>query len=137
MTRVEGVVLFVLLLAFSSIVFVGVSGATRIGTSAACHSNATAVTAGIAALRTENSGGFPTTSAGWQQALLSPSEFVGGPFLNSWPRSSDYVITVAGVGAPADSGDAALPRNGDVLVVTAAGRVFDVTLHPRTACATT
>ena len=137
-TRVEGIVLFLLVLGLSLLVFVGVSGATRSGAVAACSANATAVSSGIAALKAENSGGlgFPTTAAGWERALITGGQYIGSPFLTSWPRSQDYAISVAGVGTPADSGDALTPRSGDVLVtVLAKGLVYDATSHLGTACA--
>lgn len=135
MTRVETVVLLVLLVAFSVIVFVGVSGATRSSQIAACDANANSLTSGLTALRTENSGPYPATSAGWERALLSSTEFVGGPFVNAWPRSTDYVMTVAGPGSPVDTGDTVRPMNGDILVqATATGKVYDATVNLGTAC---
>jgi hypothetical protein len=134
MTRVESSVLLVLLIAFSVIIFVGVSGATRSGQTAACDANANSLTSGLTALRTENSGPLPATSAGWERALLSPSQFVGGPFLNAWPRGTGYVMTVAGAGSPIDTGDAVRPRNGDVLVAAVTGKVYDATVHLGAAC---
>jgi hypothetical protein len=137
MTRVETTVLLVLLVAFSVIVFVGVSGATRSSQVAGCDANASSLTSGLTALRTENSGPYPATSAGWERALLSSNEFVGGPFLSAWPRSSDYVMTIAGNGSPIDTGDAVRPKSGDILVATASGKVYDATVHLATACGAT
>jgi hypothetical protein len=135
MTRVETAVLLVLLVAFSVIVFVGVSGATRSGQVAACGANANSLTSGLTALRTENSGPFPITSAAWERALLSRTQFVGGPFLNAWPKSTDYEMVLAGAGSAIDSGDAVRPASGDVLVIAASGKVYDATVHPSAACA--
>jgi hypothetical protein len=135
MTRVESVVLLVLLVAFSVIVFVGVSGATRNSEVAACRANANVLSSGLTALKTVNSGPFPATSAAWERALLSSTEFVGGPFLNAWPRSTGYVMTVAGAGSATDTGDAVRPTDGDILVDTASGKVFDATVHLSAACA--
>ncbi len=134
MTRVESAVLVVLLVALAVIVFVGVSSTTRSGQIAACDANANSLTSGLTALRTENSGPFPATSAGWERALLSPSLFVGGPFLRAWPRGTGYVMTVAGAGSPIDTGDAVRPRNGDILVAAATGKVYDATVHLDAAC---
>lgn len=135
LTRVESVVLLVLLVALSMVVFVGVSGATRSGTTAACSADANAVSSGLAALKAENSGGFPTTSAGWERALMTGGSFIGSPFLSSWPRSSSFAISVAGAGATADNGDAVRPSNGDVLVTTLTkGLVYDATVHVGAAC---
>jgi len=137
LTRVEGAVLLTLLLVLSAVVFVGVSGAVRKSVAAACDANANAVTSGLAALRAVNVGGMPTTSAGWERALLTKGAFVGAPFVSSWPRSPDYTISVAGAGARADSGDAVVPQNGDVLVTIVSGnKVFDASDHVATACAT-
>jgi hypothetical protein len=136
LTRVESLVLAVLLGVLSLIVFVGVSGATRSGSSAACSANATAVTSSLAALKAENFGGLPTTSADWERALLDRGMFVGSPFLTAWPKSMDYAITVAGTGAARDTGDGVTPRNGDVLVtVLANGLVYDASTHLSAACA--
>ena len=134
MTRVESVVLLLLLVAFSVIVFVGVSGASRSGQVAACNANASSLASGLNALRTENSGPYPVTSVGWEQALLSSTQFVGGPFLNAWPHSTDYVMTVAGAGSPIDTGDALRPKNGDILVAASSGKVYDATAHLGAAC---
>jgi hypothetical protein len=136
LTRVESVVLFVLLVALSMVVFVGVSGATRGGTTAACTANANAVSSAIAALRAENQGTLPNTSAGWERALLLPGGFIGAPFLSSWPRTAGYRFSVAGAGAGADTGDRLVPHSGDVLVVvTPRGLVYDATVHVGAACA--
>jgi hypothetical protein len=136
LTRVESVVLLVLLVALSILVLVGVSGATRAGSAAACSANAAAVGNGLAALKAENSGGLPTSSAGWERALLYRGQFIGGPFLRSWPRSPVYAIRVAGVGAAEDTGDAVVPGNGDVLVIVLASHlVYDATTHVAVACA--
>jgi hypothetical protein len=137
MTRVESVVLLILLVAFSVIVFVGVSGATRNSEVAACHANAGVLTNGLTALKAVNSGPYPSTSAGWERALLSSTQFVGGPFLSAWPKSTGYVMTVAGVGSPTDTGDAVRPMDGDILVDTAMGKVYDATVHLSAACAAT
>lgn len=136
MTRVESVTLLILLVALSVIVLVGVSGATRGGTAAACNANATAVTSGLAALKAENFGGFPTTGAGWERALLYRGQFIGAPFLTSWPKSPEYAISVAGAGARIDTGDGVTPRNGDVLVTVLSKRlIYDATAHVGDACA--
>jgi hypothetical protein len=135
MTRVESAVLLVLLVAFSVIVFVGVSGATRNSEVAACHANVGVLTSGLTALKTVNSGPLPATSAGWERALLSSTQYVGGPFLNAWPRSTGYVMTVAGARSPIDTGDAVRPMDGDILVDTTMGKVYDATLHLGAACA--
>jgi hypothetical protein len=136
LTRVESVVLLVLLVALSMVVFVGVSGATRGSTTAACTANANAVTSALAALRAENSGNLPSTSAGWERALLMPGGFIGAPFLSSWPRTEGYAISIAGAGARADTGDRLVPSSGDVLVVvTPRGLVYDATAHVGAACA--
>jgi hypothetical protein len=138
LTRVEGAVLLVLLVALSVIVLAGVSGATHGGNVAACTANVNAVSNGLSVLRTENSGALPTpaTSAGWQRALLDRGPYIGAPFLTSWPASSAYVITIAGAGAPKDTGDAVTPTNGDVLVISVSKRlVYDATAHVGAACA--
>jgi hypothetical protein len=135
LTRVESVVLLVLLVALSILVLVGVSGATRAGSAAACGANTAAVTNGLAALKAENSGGLPTSSAGWERALLDRGPFIGGPFLRSWPKSPVYAISIAGAGAALDTGDAVVPSNGDVLVtVLAKHLVYDATTHVAVAC---
>ena len=137
LTRLESVVLTVLLVTLSVIVLVGVSGATRSGAVAACDANVAAVSNGLAALKAENSGPLPTTSSGWERALLVQGPFIGSPFLTSWPRSTDYAVSVAGAGARVDAGDAVTPKNGDVLVtLLTKHHVYDATLHVGAGCAT-
>jgi hypothetical protein len=137
LTRVESVVLLLLLVALSVIVLAGVSGATHGGDVAACNANVSAVSNGLAVLRAENSGALPTpsTSTAWQRALLDRGPYVGAPFLTSWPTGSNYVITVAGAGAPKDTGDSVTPANGDVLVISVSKRlVYDATASVGAAC---
>ena len=134
MTRVESAVLIILLAALSVVVFVSVSGATRSGTIAQCDANANALTSGIAAMREENAGPFPTTSIGWDRALRSSTLYVGGPFIDAWPSSPNYVMGVAGVDFPVDTGDRLRPKNGDVLVISQTHKVYDATVNLFSAC---
>ncbi len=134
MTRAESAVLVVLLAALSVIVFVSVSGATHSGTIAQCQANANALSSGVAAMREENAGPFPTTSIGWDRALLSSTLYVGGPFVTAWPSSPNYVMDVAGVDFPVDTGDRLRPKNGDVLVISQTHRVYDATVNLFAAC---
>jgi hypothetical protein len=106
------------------------------GLVARCASDAKTLDIAVAAAMAENPAGLPSTSATWRTGLLT-SSLTGGPFLQSWPSGAGYYsVSVAGVRAAADSGDAVRPGDGDVLVTISAGsRTFDFTLHPATACA--
>jgi hypothetical protein len=133
-TRLESGMLLALVVGLSLLVFVGVSGATRDSSVAVCNADVSAVSSGIAVVKAE---GFstPTSQQGWERGLLGKSEF-GGPLLSAWPSDPLFSLSIAGVGAPADSGDGVTPANGDILVrVSRDGKVFDATVRPTLGCA--
>ena len=72
--------------------------------------NTKVVNQAVAALVATNSAATPTTAATWRTDLLPGSAVSGAPFLKSWPRSTLYVISVAGKDARQDNGDALFPQ---------------------------
>jgi len=137
LSRLELCCTLFLALAFSGIALLAMQGATRDGEVAACTASAREIGSAVAALQAENTAALPTTRLGWQAALLSPSEYVGGPFLGAWPRSGYYALNVVGLHAGADTGDGVVPASGDVVVtIRTTAMSYDATRHPSTACAT-
>ena len=60
---------------------------------------------------------------------------MGGPFLRAWPHDASYVITVAGIDEPPDTGDGVVPSNGDILVTRATSVLrYDATSRPQGTC---
>jgi len=137
LSRLELCCTLFLALAFSGIALFATQGATHDGEVAACTASARAVGSAVAALQAENTSALPTTRLGWQAALLSPSQYVGGPFLGAWPRSGYYTVAVVGVGSGADTGDGITPASGDVVVtIRTTAMSYDATRNPATACST-
>jgi hypothetical protein len=101
---------------------------------APCQSDTKTVGIAVAAYQAENPGKYPTTSAGWKAALLSTKN--SGPFLQWWPTSRFYAISVAGTTRVHTSGDHVETTNGDVIVtaVDNGGRTYDASVNPVSAC---
>jgi general secretion pathway protein G len=145
-TLIELLIVIVVLGILAAIVVFALNGVTGQSTAAACQSDAKTVGIGVAALETENPTVTPATSAAWQTDLTG-STLTGGPFLQSWPSSSNYSISVA-IGTEAATADAAIggvsgtsvhPAAGDVLVTAsqntvATPKVYDATANPDEAC---
>jgi len=149
-TLIELLIVIVVLGILAAIVVFALSGVTGKSTTAACQSDAKTVGIAVAALQAENPTSWATyTSSNWQTELLLNSTatggLTGGPFLQSWPtgNSAYYKIEVAGNTPPAINGTTTATAeptasNGDVIVIpktgSNAGKTFDATLNPVTAC---
>jgi hypothetical protein len=134
--RLELVALFVLVGVLAVVMFSAIGGASRSAMVAACDANARMVNEGVVAMRAIDSSNSPTTPAAWMRALLPGTSALGGPFLQTWPSTSQYAFNVAGALSPVDTGDLIVPQSGDVLVtVRSTNKVFDATAHPGAGCA--
>ena len=158
-TLIELLIVIVVLGILAAIVVFALGGVTGKSVAAACQSDAKTVGIGVAALEAENPTAIPTTTAQWKLNLLgtSTNKLTGGPFLQSWPTSTSYTITIAGSTAP--TGLSSTPNgttttnkpaasssftNGDVIVTGTAtktttayngtGYSYDATLNPIEAC---
>lgn len=155
-TLIELLIVIVVLGILAAIVVFALGGVTGKSVAAACQSDAKTVGIGVAALEAENPTAIPTASGTWKTDLLGTT-LTGAPFLQSWPTSSSYTISVAGSTAP--TGLSSTPNgttvankpvastafsNGDV-IVTGTGAVaastynttafsYDATLNPIEAC---
>ena len=136
-TLIELLIVIVVLGILAAIVVFALGGVTGKSVIAACQSDSKTVDVATQVLTTENPSSVPTTSATWKTNLLPGSALTGAPFLQSWPNSTSYSISVAGSAAAADTGDAVTPSNGDVVVtVTSSGNTYDATQNPGGACNT-
>ena len=170
-TLIELLIVIVVLGILAAIVVFALGGVTGKSTAAACQSDAKTVGVGVAALMAENpsitslsqltdgSGtGDTATVPGWEFALTATGTtlasktipIVGNPFLQSWPNSTSYSISVADGTTPtaasvhdasATSSPPALtnaPAFGDVIVTGkgsgAAAYSYDATVNPIEAC---
>ena len=131
----------------AAITIFALGGVASAGSIATCSSDSRAINQAAQALIIENPGSPPTTPAAWQLALLGKTQAgvwttvaSGAPFLESWPNSSGYSISIAGYGAVPTTGDspAINPANGDVIVShfapSTGTRTFDSTASPLAAC---
>jgi hypothetical protein len=109
--------------------------ALQIAERATCIADAKTVGVAIGAYQATTGTMALPTSAAWRAALL-------GTYLQSWPTSSLYVISVAGsarghVPPGSERPDPGRFFDGDVLVtIVASGTTSDATVHPDSACAT-
>ena len=181
-TLIELLIVIVVLGILAAIVVFALGGVTGKSTAAACQSDAKTVGVGVSALMAENPAvtstaqltngtvvgtapsGSPATGGvvgGWEWALTSTGTslnsnglaITGNPFVQSWPNSTSYTISVADGTTPAASAvyDASqtapgtlaaeslpAPAFGDVIVKGtgsgAAGDAYDATVNPVEAC---
>ena len=133
--RLELVVVLAVMGLLGAVALASVGGVSRVSLLSTCEVNARAVGNAVDALRVENPTVVPGTSVEWRRALLSSSTYVGGPFLRAWPHDASYVITVAGIGEPPDTGDGVVPSNGDVIVTRPTSLLrYDATARPQVTC---
>ncbi len=112
-TLIELLIVIVVLGILAAIVVFALGGVTGKSTAAACQSDAKTVGVATAALMAENPSVTTLTSAGtvagdWEYALTSLSTatgvgVTGGPFLQTWPNSSSYTVSVASTGSTANT----------------------------------
>jgi len=169
-TLIELLIVIVVLGILAAIVVFALGGVTGKSTAAACQSDAKTVGVGVSALMAENPSvtsasqlitgdGAPTVTTdtgGWQWALTSTDptltsatlQISGNPFVQSWPNSTSYSISVSDGTAPTDvttpgAASAATSTTapfGDVLVTGkgssagATGWTYDATVNPIEAC---
>jgi prepilin-type N-terminal cleavage/methylation domain-containing protein len=140
-TLIELLIVIVILGILAAIVAFSLSGTTGQASVAACQSDAKTVATAVAAFQADNpspASNLTSSAAAWQSTLTTKADgVVGSPFLQSWPSSSSYTISVAvGTETYADSTTTtAVATAGDVLV-TAKGVTYDATKNPVAACAT-
>ena len=146
-TLIELLIVIVVLGILAAIVVFALGGVTGKSVISACQADAKTVGVAVAALEAENPSAIPTTTATWQSSLTG-STLTGAPFLQSWPSSSSYVISISPGGSlTAVSGTkantagypvtAVVAANGDVLVTAPTGgsaAIYDATLYPTSAC---
>ncbi len=180
-TLIELLIVIVVLGILAAIVVFALGGVTGKSAAAACQSDAKTVGVGVSALMAENptvtsvsqltnngtTAGAAATIGAWEWALTSTGTTLnsnglaisGNPFVQSWPSSSSYTVTVADNSNTASKANAlpvsgattaaALAPFGDVLVsgtgaAVASGvlsgpfssltYVFDATVNPIEAC---
>jgi general secretion pathway protein G len=144
----ELVVVMCILGLLAGILVFALGGTASAGSIASCGSDSRTINQAAQALVVENPGELPTTPAAWKLALLGRVEpgvwttvVSGAPFLQSWPASSNYSISIAGVGAAPTTGDVPSinPANGDVIVKSFSPglgtRTFDTSANPTAGCA--
>lgn len=179
-TLIELLIVIVVLGILAAIVVFAVGGVTGKSAVAACQSDARTVGVGVAAFEAQNQGlDFTqlTNASGngigtWQYVLLNgpktanvvgTTPVVGGPYVQTWPASSAYTISVYDgsttpitlTGGPVTYGSQSMPSGtnyvvansiaasttpvvpavGDVIVtVTNGGLTYDATQYPTLAC---
>lgn len=170
-TLIELLIVIVVLGILAAIVVFALGGVTGKSSAAACQSDAKTVGVGVSALMAENPAftgtgqltagtvaGDASTVGGWEWALTSTGTTLvsgtyalsGNPFVQSWPSSSSYTVSVSDGSTNAyplptggTAGTAAPAPWGDVLVTgtsTTAGALngtryaYDATVHPIEAC---
>ena len=179
-TLIELLIVIVVLGILAAIVVFALGGVTGKSAIAACQSDAKTVGVGVSALQAENpSMTNPTNTQNWEADLLGKAVTVpnygtysgtsaatttsspglsgtvdttltGGPFLQSWPLSPNYVIFVSisktALATITSATDAAViagypgtpavvtPAIGDVIVAVN-GVAYDATQYPSSACA--
>ena len=161
-TLIELLIVIVVLGILAAIVVFALGGVTGKSAAAACQSDAKTVGIGVSALMAENptitgtgqllpgtTAGGASATGGWEWALTSTGTLVnaastlsGNPFLQSWPSSSSYTISVSDGTTKvstlgATTGTLTAPF-GDVLVTgTGTGiqaATYDATVNPIEAC---
>ncbi len=162
-TLIELLIVIVVLGILAAIVVFALGGVTGKSTAAACQSDAKTVGIGVSALMAENPtvtgtgqlnagtvAGDTSTVGNWEWALTSTGVLnsktlviSGNPFLQSWPNSSSYTISVSDGSSAFDFatlGSTAIGSTpapfGDVMV-TGAGTgalMYDATVNPIEAC---
>jgi type II secretory pathway pseudopilin PulG len=131
----------------AAILVFALGGTASAGSITSCGANSRTINQAAQALVVENPGDLPTTAQAWKLALLGQVEpgvwttrESGAPFLQSWPQSSSYEFSIAGVGAAATTGDVPSinPANGDVIVSSFSPgigtRSFDTSANPMAGC---
>ena len=158
-TLIELLIVIVVLGILAAIVVFALGNVTGKSAAAACQSDAKTVGVGVAALTAEN----PTlataglTTAAFKTDMTatttvtygSPAQnLVGNPFVQTWPKSSSYTISVADASSLAvndasattqtAAATAAATTYGDILVTgTGSGAqsyTYDATQNPIEAC---
>ncbi len=164
-TLIELLIVIVVLGILAAIVVFALGGVTGKSTAAACQADAKTVGVGVGALMAENPaisgssqlaagtaiGGGTGTVGGWQWALTSTGTTLtsagqaisGNPFVQSWPNSSSYTISVSDGTTAADTlgtttAESSNAPFGDVLVTGKGSGVqgvpYDATVNPIEAC---
>jgi prepilin-type N-terminal cleavage/methylation domain-containing protein len=131
----------------AGILVFALGGTASAGSIASCGADSRVINQAAQALVVENPSDVPTTAQAWKLALLGRVEpgvwttvESGAPFLQSWPESSKFTFSIAGVGAVATTGDvpSVSPANGDVIVKSFAPglgtRTFDTSINPTAGC---
>jgi len=155
-TLIELLIVIVVLGILAAIVVFALGNVTGKSAAAACQSDAKTVGVGAAALMAENptlAAGGIADSATWKTDMISTTAITGltgNPFVQTWPNSTSYSISIAGTGTSVSVNDAStttqgtpptagIPTYGDVLVKGsgtsgATSYTYDATQNPIEAC---